>query len=74
MIELNYRKRKLLYDQAQEIISTNMPFIFLATPDVLVGAKTNLGNFRPAILEPSALWNVEQVFFPTGGASSGRSQ
>jgi peptide/nickel transport system substrate-binding protein len=66
MVELSYRKRKQLYDQAQEIIAHNLPFIFLATPDVLVGAKKDLGNFQPTILEPSALWNVEQLYFRNG--------
>jgi peptide/nickel transport system substrate-binding protein len=69
MVELSYNKRKRLYDQAQEIISRNLPFIFLATPNVLVGAKKNLGNFQPAVLEPSTLWNVEQLYFREGGAS-----
>ena len=67
MVELNYSKRKQLYDQTQQIISQNLPFIFLATPNVLVGARKDLANFKPAILEPNALWNVEQLYFRTGG-------
>ena len=67
MVELNYKKRKQLYDQTQEIISQNAQFIFLATPNVLVGARKELGNFKPAILEPNTLWNSEQLFFRSGG-------
>jgi peptide/nickel transport system substrate-binding protein len=63
MVELKYGRRKHLYDQVQEIIAANLPYIFLATPDILVGAKKNLANFKPAILEPSTLWNVEQLYF-----------
>jgi peptide/nickel transport system substrate-binding protein len=63
MVELKYSRRKLLYDQVQQIIAANLPYVFLATPDILVGAKKNLANFKPAILEPSTLWNVEQLFF-----------
>jgi ABC-type transport system substrate-binding protein len=63
MVELKYLRRKHLYDQVQEIIAANLPYIFLATPDILVGAKKNLANFKPAILEPSTLWNVEQLYF-----------
>ncbi|HTE88638.1 MAG TPA: hypothetical protein VK639_06765, partial [Terriglobales bacterium] len=63
MVELKYSRRKHLYDQVQEIIAANLPYIFLATPDILVGAKKNLANFKPAILEPSTLWNVEQLYF-----------
>jgi len=63
MVELKYSRRKHLYDQVQEIIAANLPYVFLATPDILVGAKKNLANFKPAILEPCTLWNVEQLFF-----------
>ena len=63
MVELNYTRRKRLYDQVQEIIAANLPYVFLATPNILVGAKKNLENFKPAILEPTTLWNVEQLYF-----------
>jgi peptide/nickel transport system substrate-binding protein len=72
MIELNYNRRKRLYDQVQEIIASNLPFVFLATPNILAGAKKNLANFKPAILEPTTLWNVEELYFRQGsGASAG---
>ncbi|HMH06992.1 MAG TPA: ABC transporter substrate-binding protein, partial [Terriglobales bacterium] len=70
MIELNYGRRKRLYDQVQEIIAANLPYVFLATPNVMVGAKKNLENFKPAILEPTALWNVEHLFFRQGTGPS----
>ena len=63
MVELNYEKRKHLYDEAQEIISGKAPCVFLGTPDILVGAKKSLGNFQPAVLEPTTLWNVDQLYF-----------
>jgi len=68
MVELKYDKRKQVFDRAQEIIAGNLPCIFLGTPDVLVGAKKNIGNFKPAILEPSTLWNVDQLYFRPGVA------
>ena len=70
MVELNYGRRKRLYDQAQEIIAAELPFIFLATPDILVGARKDLANFKPALLEPNTLWNVEQLYFREGSGSS----
>jgi len=69
MVQLEYKERKHLYDQVQEIIAANVPYIFLATPDILIGAKRNLGNFKPAILEPTALWNVEQLYYLPGNGS-----
>jgi len=35
----------------QEILAENQPMIFLASPDILVGAKNTIGNFHPAVLE-----------------------
>jgi peptide/nickel transport system substrate-binding protein len=69
MVERNHSKRKQLYDRAQQIIGQNLPFIFLATPNVLVGARSDLGNVKPALLEPNLLWNVEELYLraATGG-------
>jgi peptide/nickel transport system substrate-binding protein len=66
MLTLNYKRRKRLYDQVQQIIAANLPMIFLATPDVLVAAKPAVGNFRPAVLEPTTLWNVDQLYLRRG--------
>jgi len=62
----SFQKRKMLYDRVQEILSENQPMIFLASPDILVGAKKVIGNFHPAVLEPYVLWNVEQLYRRTG--------
>lgn len=70
MITLNYEKRKRLYNRVQELIAQNLPFIFLAAPDVLVAAKSQVGNFHPAVLDHYTLWNADQLFLrtPTEGA------
>jgi peptide/nickel transport system substrate-binding protein len=67
-----YDARKKLYDCVQEILAENQPMIFLASPDILVGAKNSIGNFRPAVLEPYVLWNIEQLYFRTGAENSNR--
>jgi len=59
---LDYAKRKRLYDRVQEIVADNLPVICLVSPNILVGSKERVGNFRPAILDPYALWNVEQLY------------
>ncbi len=61
-----FDQRKKLYDRAQEILAEYQPMIFLASPDILAGAKNSLGNFRPAALEPYVLWNVEQLYLKGG--------
>lgn len=62
MITMDYRRRKQIYDRVQQLIADNLPVIFLATPDILVGANNDIGNFNPGILEPYALWNTEELF------------
>jgi len=65
MITLKYEKRKRLYDRVQELVAQNLPFIFLATPDVLVAAKSHVGNFHPAVLDHYTLWNADQLYLRT---------
>jgi peptide/nickel transport system substrate-binding protein len=67
-----YDQRKKLYDRVQEILVENQPMIFLASPDILVGAKNSIANFRPAVLEPYALWNVEQLYFRNAAENASR--
>jgi peptide/nickel transport system substrate-binding protein len=58
----DYSERKKLYDRVQDLTTRNLPFIFLLSPNILVGAQTSVGNFRPGVLEPYALWNADQLF------------
>jgi len=62
LVTLNYAKRKRLYDRVQEIIAEQLPIICLVSPNILVGAKNRVADFHPAILDPYALWNVEQLY------------
>jgi len=73
MITLNYAKRKRLYDRVQQLIAENLPFIFLATPNVLAGAKAQVGNFHPAILDHYTLWNADQLYLRTGPSGTERA-
>jgi peptide/nickel transport system substrate-binding protein len=62
----SYEQRKKLYARVQEILAEQQPMIFLASPDILAGAKNLIGNFHPAVLEPYLLWNAEQLFLRDG--------
>ena len=55
--------RKRQYDRVQLLIAENLPIIPLVSPDVLVAAKANLKNLRPAVLLPYALWNAEELYW-----------
>jgi peptide/nickel transport system substrate-binding protein len=67
-----FEQRKKLYDRAQEIFAENQPMIFLASPDILAGAKNSVGNFHPAVLEPYVLWNVEQLYLKSSPENATR--
>ena len=71
MVTLEYGKRKRLYDRVQELIAQQLPFIFLATPNILAAADPRVGNFRPAILDPYTIWNAEELYLRTPVESAG---
>jgi peptide/nickel transport system substrate-binding protein len=72
MYARTFAQRKKLYDRAQEILWEYQPMIFLASPDILTGARNSVGNFRPAVLEPYILWNVEQLYLKNGVVNATR--
>jgi peptide/nickel transport system substrate-binding protein len=63
LVTLNYQQRKKIYDRVQEILAQQLPMVYLASPNILVGAQENLGNFRPAIIEQYTFWNAEELFW-----------
>jgi len=72
MYARTFEQRKKLYDRAQEILWDNQPMIFLASPDILTGARKTVGNFRPAVLEPYVVWNVEQLYLRMDAVNASR--
>ena len=63
MTTLDAGARKRLYDRVQALVAVNVPLIFLVSPNILVGAHTSLGNFRPVVLDHHTLWNIEELFW-----------
>ena len=60
---MNVAERKKLYDRVQEIVAEQLPIICIASPDILVGSKRRLQNFRPAVLEHYTLHNVDELYW-----------
>lgn len=73
MVTMEYHTRKQLYDRVQQIIAENLPFIFLATPNILAGAKPQVGNFHPAVLDHYTLWNADELYLRSTGAGAERA-
>jgi peptide/nickel transport system substrate-binding protein len=65
LVTLNYQQRKKIYDRVQEILAAQLPMIYLVSPNILVGAKEDLGNFHPAIIEQYTFWNADELFWHT---------
>lgn len=62
--EFDKQKRKTLYWEAQKIIYDEAPFIFLVSPDVVIGARNTVRNFSPTPLSQSSLGlhNIEEIY------------
>jgi peptide/nickel transport system substrate-binding protein len=62
-VTLKYSERKKLFDRVQQIMVENQPMVALVSPNILTGAKKNLQNFRPALLDPYTTWNLDQLYW-----------
>jgi peptide/nickel transport system substrate-binding protein len=62
MTAIDAKHRKQLYEKFEAILAENVPFIFLASPDIVVVARKWIGNFSPAVMADSALWNAAELF------------
>ncbi len=59
--ELDQKKRKLLYDRWQEIMSENQVMTFTATSAVLYGVRDKFGNLRPTVYG-GLFHNIEEIY------------
>ena len=63
LVTLDPAGRKRLYDRVQALVAEHVPVVTLVSPNLLVGAKKGLGNFRPAILDHYVLWNADELYW-----------
>jgi len=73
---LDKAKRHQLYDEFQQIIYDQAPFIFLISPTSLVAARNTLGNFDPTPLSQlvGGVHNLEEMYKTDAAhAKSGKS-
>ena len=60
---LDYQERKHAYDRVQELVAQFDPVICVVSPHVLVGVRSTIGGFRPAVMGDYVLWNADQLFW-----------
>ncbi|HEY9732596.1 MAG TPA: ABC transporter substrate-binding protein [Drouetiella sp.] len=61
---LDKAKRHQLYDQYQQIVYDEAPYVYLVTPSTIVAARDTLKNYTPTTLSQytSGVHNVEEVW------------
>jgi peptide/nickel transport system substrate-binding protein len=64
MKTLDYAERKKDYDEVQEIMAEQQPFIFTVTPIYYAAIRSDIGNVRASSLSSyRATWNAEELYF-----------
>ncbi len=59
--ELDFEKRKKIYDRYQEIVYEEKPFIFLYSPINIVAVRKKLSNIYPTQLG-GAIHNIDEIY------------
>jgi peptide/nickel transport system substrate-binding protein len=58
---LNENKRKKYFDEVQQIVWEQEPFIYLVNRDALSAVSPLVQNVHPAVLRPQVYWNIDQL-------------
>jgi peptide/nickel transport system substrate-binding protein len=70
---LDFGERKKLYDEVQAIIAEQQPNIYTVTPMYYAAIRADVGNVRPSALTIyRGTWNLEELYFTTNGAATGK--
>ena len=59
----SFEERRRMYDRVQVLLAEHSPVVPLVSPHILVAADARLGNFRPGLLPPYALWNAAELYW-----------
>jgi len=59
--EFDEDRRKILYDEWQEIISKELPLIYTVLPEVIFAVRNRFENLYPTSYG-GAFWNIEEIF------------
>ena len=55
------KQRKVYFDQVQQIIADQAPFLFLVNANALSAVAPGVKNVTPAVLSPQIFWNAERL-------------
>ena len=65
------KTRKRYFDQVQQIVADQAPFIYLVNKDSMVGVSPLLQGVSPVALRPQTYWNIERIRFAAEKANNG---
>jgi peptide/nickel transport system substrate-binding protein len=57
----NLKKRKAAFDQVQQIVYDEAPFIYLVNQNALSAVSSAVSGANPGILYPQTFWNAERL-------------
>ncbi|HEY0080414.1 MAG TPA: ABC transporter substrate-binding protein [Pyrinomonadaceae bacterium] len=60
--ETDVEKRRAVFRDIQLTIAEHMPVIPIVARHIVCAANTRIGNYRPSVVVPYSLWNVEELF------------
>jgi peptide/nickel transport system substrate-binding protein len=55
------KERKAKFDQVQQIVAEQQPFIYLINKDVLVAVSPAVVGALPVVLSPQGFWNADTL-------------
>jgi len=64
------RKRKEYFDQVQQIVADQAPFIYLVNKNALSAISPNVHNASPVVLRPQTYWNIDSLYVTTTSADA----
>ena len=69
-LEFDKGKRKAIYDEFQQIIYDQAPYIYLVSPMNIIGARNTISNYQPTTLSNNiqGLHNLEEIYMGGPGA------
>jgi peptide/nickel transport system substrate-binding protein len=57
----SYEKRRASFNRVQEIVSDQVPFIYLVTKNALAAVDPGVRNLAPSAFMPQLLWNADRL-------------
>ena len=63
------KKRKALFDKVQEIVSQQVPIIYIVHPNALAAVAPGVRNLQASILRPQLLSNIDRIYVESSPAA-----